>query len=265
MKLPQLRSLLLLALLTAFSITLRAQPAAAPAAPAKPTATDAEAAAVTLDAPPKTGARDTKKWEKAIEAFEKSDTTEPPPKKGVLFIGSSTFKLWGKGLVTDFPEIPAINRGFGGSQMDDVVQYIDRIVIPYDPRVVVVYCGGNDLFYNKTPDQVLAEYKEFEAKVHAALPDTTIVFLSLNPTIKRLYQEPLVRELNAKTKDFVATKPKTLQIDSYSKMIGPDGQPQEKLLRTDKLHPSPEGYATFLSAIKPGIDQAYKDAGGTVK
>ena len=199
MKIAMPRCFVLVTLLAGFSFVLHAQTAVAPSV--------------------NTGVTDPNKWEKSIVAFEKSDAATPPPKEGVVFVGSSTLRLW-KSLPEDFPEIPAINRGFGGSEMSDVVQYADRIVIPYDPRVVVVYCGGNDLFYKKTPDQVLADYKAFEAKVHAALPDATVIFITLNPTILRLNQEPLVRELNAKTKEFVATPAE----DAANRYVQQDGR-----------------------------------------
>ena len=204
------------------------------------------------------------KWEKEIAAFEAKDKETPPPKDGVVFAGSSSLKLW-KTLEADFPEIPVINRGFGGSKMPDLTRYADRIIIPYKPRLVVVYTGGNDINSKKTPAELMESVVALDEKLRAALPDTIIVHVTLNPTIKRLAQEPQVREFNKLLAHYATGKPKTVFIDTYSKMIGADGQPQEKLLKVDKLHPSEEGYKQFAAALKPGILKAYKDAGGVVK
>src|SRR5213083_239756 len=108
-----------------------------------------------------------------IEAFARSDRTNPPPQGAVLFIGSSSIRLW-KTLAEDFPRHQVINRGFGGSQIIDSVNYAERIVLPYKPRLIVLYAGGNDLNDGKPPQQVFADYQAFVTKVHARLPDTRI-------------------------------------------------------------------------------------------
>src|ERR1051325_6593438 len=83
------------------------------------------------------------RWEKDIAAFEAADLASPPPKGEILFVGSSTIRLWD--LKTAFPDLKTINRGFGGSEMQDSTRYVDRIVVPYSPRIVVVYAGDNDI------------------------------------------------------------------------------------------------------------------------
>ena len=83
------------------------------------------------------------RWEKDIAAFEAADQVTPPPKGEILFVGSSTIRLWD--LKASFPDLKTINRGFGGSEMQDTTRYVDRIVVPYSPRIVVVYAGDNDI------------------------------------------------------------------------------------------------------------------------
>src|SRR5687768_7351671 len=110
-------------------------------------------------------------FEKEIAAFEASDRTNPPPTGAVLFIGSSSIRLWTT-LAKDLPDYPVINRGFGGSQIADSVLYTEKIVLPYKPAVVVMYAGGNDINGGKTPEAVLGDFKKFAQGVHASLPDT---------------------------------------------------------------------------------------------
>src|SRR5689334_9747608 len=104
-----------------------------------------------------------------INAFADADHDNPPPTNAIVFVGSSSIRLW-KTLAQDFPNHQVINRGFGGSQIIDSVNYADRIVFPYKPRQIVMYAGGNDINAKKTPEQVFADYRAFVAKVHAELP-----------------------------------------------------------------------------------------------
>jgi hypothetical protein len=119
------------------------------------------------------------KWAKAIDAFTTADQTNPPPRDAVVFVGSSSIVRWAS-LQKDFPGVKAVNRGFGGSELADSVFYADRIVIPYQPRLVVLYAGENDLQNGRAPEAVLADFKAFVAKVHAALPKTRIVLSRSN-------------------------------------------------------------------------------------
>src|SRR5262245_60276361 len=91
---------------------------------------------------------DPARWEKTIADFEKQDAEKPPPKNGILFIGSSTIRMWK--LDKSFPDLPVINRGFGGSQMADAAHFAPRLIPQHRPRLVVVYSGDNDLNAGKT-------------------------------------------------------------------------------------------------------------------
>src|SRR5262249_9086389 len=133
------------------------------------------------------GEHDFGKWEKEIAAYERMDRTNPPPAGALLFIGSSTIRLW-KTLAQDFPSHRVINRGFGGSEIVDATHFAEQVILPYKPRMVFLRAGGNDLHAGKSPEQVFADFKEFAAKVQAKLPETQIAFISLSPSIARWQQ-----------------------------------------------------------------------------
>ena len=134
---------------------------------------------------PRATAQTAEKWDPAIQKFEEGDKVSPPPQNGVLFIGASSIVRWN--LPEYFPELgaKAINRGFGGSQSVDAVRYVDRIVVPYHPRVVVYYAGDNDVEANIPAQEIAHQFALFDQKVHAALPQTKIVFISIKPSIRR--------------------------------------------------------------------------------
>ena len=194
---------------------------------------------------------------KEINAFQEADQKQMPPTGAVLFMGSSSIKLWDT-LAQDFPEIPVINRGFGGSLIHESTRFADLIAIPYKPKMIILCAGTNDLAYgNESPQQVVQDYKDFVAKIHAALPDTRIVYLAINPTVARWKQEPKNLEVNHLIEEFsIENNSKTEKlnvIDPHFQLLTADNQPQPALLRSDGLHFNTEGYKVWASLIKPRI------------
>lgn len=194
-------------------------------------------------------------FEKEILAFEASDRTNPPPRGAVLFLGSSSIRLW-KSLATDFPGHRVINRGFGGSQIVDSIRYAPRIVVPYRPRLIVFYAGGNDINAGKSAEQVFADYREFVRTVHAALPDTAIAYISVAPNPARWAQVDRVRAANSLIAAHSRTDPRLRFIDVFPRMLGADGQPRPEIFSADRLHMNPAGYALWREVVGPFLEAA---------
>ena len=192
------------------------------------------------------------RFEKEIAAFEAADRTQPPPKDAVLFIGSSSIRLW-KSLAADFPNIAVINRGFGGSQIADSTRYADRIVIPYHPRRVVFYAGDNDLAVGKPPETLLADFEAFVTKVHSELPDVPISYISIKPSPLRWKLVDKMRKANALIEAYIKSGKNLDYIDVFTPMLGPDGQPRPELYRPDHLHMVAKGYELWTSIIAPRL------------
>jgi lysophospholipase L1-like esterase len=190
------------------------------------------------------------KWEEAIRAFEAVDRTNPPPKRAVLFVGSSSFRLW-TNLARDFAGHPVINRGFGGSQLSDVNTFLDRIVIPYLPRLILLYAGDNDIAAGKTPEQVLADFQRFVRRVQAVLPETRIGFVSIKPCPAREKFLAEVRAANRLIEQQCASDARLTFIDIFTPSLQADGRPRSDIYLPDGLHPNERGYALWASAIRP--------------
>jgi lysophospholipase L1-like esterase len=191
-----------------------------------------------------------------MNAFLKADQKQMPPAGAVLFMGSSSIRMWD--TARDFPEIPTINRGFGGSQIFENTLYVDRLAVPYQPKIIVFCAGTNDLAYgNKSAPQVFQEYKDFVAKVHAALPDTRIVYISVNPTVSRWNLEDATLKVNHLIEEwtFANNSPaeKLNFIDSHDVLLTADGQPPANLLRADNLHFNAKGYEAWTAIVKPRV------------
>jgi lysophospholipase L1-like esterase len=192
------------------------------------------------------------KWEKEIAAFEQMDKTNAPPKGGIVFIGSSTIRLW-KTLSEDFPQHRVINRGFGGSEIVDATHFADRVIFPYQPRMVFLRAGGNDLWAGKSPEQVFIDFKEFAAAIHGKLPDTEVVFIALSPSPARLKQADKEKAVNTMVREYISAKPHLGYIETYDMVLGADGKPREELFIADKLHFNADGYKLLTARVRPHL------------
>jgi lysophospholipase L1-like esterase len=198
------------------------------------------------------------RWGKAIAAFEQQDKQSAPAAGGIVFVGSSSIRLWD--LKKGLPDLPCTNRGFGGSQMADSAYFADRIVIPYRPRVVVVYAGGNDIAAGKSPEQVAEDFQSLAKKVHAALPQTKIFFVSLFPTVARQKLDDKMKQANTLIEAFIKTDPRLGYIDTRTRMTAADGGPRPELLRADNLHMNDAGYAIWNEIVGAVVREAYQTA-----
>ncbi len=195
-----------------------------------------------------------KRWENAIAQFEAADAKHPPAPGGVVFVGSSSIRLWK--LPVSFPKLHAVNRGFGGSQMEDSLYYADRIIIPYAPRTVVLYAGDNDIAAKKTPEQVCDDFKALVKQVQAALPETRILYLPIKPSLKRWALVDKMKRANALIHKFIETDSRLEYVDTFTPMLGEDGKPRKELFAQDGLHLNDEGYRLWTKQLKPYLKQA---------
>jgi len=194
------------------------------------------------------------KWEKEISAFEASDKTNPPPQGAILFIGSSSIRMW-KTLAQDFPEHKVINRGFGGSQIIDSVEFADRVVLPCKPKKIIMYAGGNDINAGKSPEQVFADFKAFVEKVQEHLPEVRIGYISIAPNPARWAQVEKVKAANRLIEAYAKEQPRLSFINVFPHMLGADGQPRPDIFVQDRLHMNAQGYALWKSLVAPRLDE----------
>jgi lysophospholipase L1-like esterase len=194
-------------------------------------------------------APDFDRWESEIKAIEKRLADKPPPENPILFVGSSTIRRWD--LAKSFPDLGAVNVGFGGSQTADATHFAPRIVLRYKPRLIVFYSGDNDLASGKTPETVAADFKEFVAVVHKDLPKIKIVLVSVKPTPLRWKLFDAQKKTNALLEAYCKTDDTLGFVDVVKPMLGEDGKPKKDLFVEDRLHLSDEGYKVWTGILKP--------------
>ncbi len=186
-----------------------------------------------------------------IEAFKKQDAIAMPPKNAILFIGSSSIKLW-HNLTNHFPEKTVINRGFGGSTLSDVAYYLNEIVFPYYPSCIVLYCGENDFAVSNKVD-VQTVYEHFVSlylAIRVKFPLVPFVFISMKPSPSRRHLMPAMAEANALIRKYLRHQPHTSYADVYTPMLDKKGQPIPALYVKDSLHMSDAGYNIWQKVVK---------------
>lgn len=193
------------------------------------------------------------KFESEIRAYEKQDSISMPKPNQILFLGSSSFRLW-KTFDQDLKGLPVFNRGFGGSTLEDALYYFDRMVVKYQPSWIFLYEGDNDLAKGQSPEFIEKEFVEFSNRVKNQSPKTKIVFVAARPSIARVAMVDKQKDLNARIEQFVKGKKNLFYLDMHSPFYLEDGSLMQDIFVSDKLHLNEKGYVIFASKIRAFIE-----------
>jgi lysophospholipase L1-like esterase len=187
-----------------------------------------------------------------IQAFKKNDSIHFPPKGAILFVGSSSFTKW-TDIQDYFPGYTIINRGFGGSSLLDLIRYADDIIIPYQPKQIVIYCGENDLAASDTvtAKMVFNRFENLFSLIRGGLGNVPVVFVSLKPSPSRSKLFPKMLEANKRIRQFLSKKTRARFADVFYKMLDKNGKPKQELFIEDDLHMNKNGYAIWKKVITP--------------
>jgi lysophospholipase L1-like esterase len=196
-------------------------------------------------------------WEKEIAAFALADKKEFPKKGKVLFVGSSSIRGW-RTLQKDFPSIYTINRGFGGSHLEDVNFYAPQIIFPYKPELIVLYAGENDIVAGKSVQAVFNEFKVFVSSVRKKLPKSRLIIVSLKPSPARWEFAPKFEELNGLIEMETKKDKHLLFVDVWTPMLDEKGEPKKDIFLGDKLHMNAKGYEIWRETLAPKIKSGLK-------
>lgn len=207
-------------------------------------------------------AADDNKFQKDWDAYLEKDKASPPPSEAILGTGSSSMRMWTT-LKTDLAPLPVFNRAFGGSVTKDTVQAAPLIITPYKPKVILYYCGDNDLAKpTASPTVAVDGFKTFVATVRKDLPNVRIVYLAIKPSIKRIDCLPIQKQANAAIAEWCAADPMLTFVDVASVLMGSDGKPDPACFLKDDLHMTPEGYKRWTAVVKPAVEKVWVEASG---
>ena len=189
-------------------------------------------------------------FENEIRAFERQDSISPPPAHPILFTGSSSIRFWSS-LAQDFPDKAVLNRGFGGSELKDVRQFADRIIIPYQPKQIVLYAGENDIATGgQTGQQTFDRFTDLFQYIRQKLPRVPVVFISIKPSPSRRTYFAENEVANRLIKKYLSRQRKAKFVDIQPVMLQPNGQPIPALFRQDSLHMLPAGYERWTNTLR---------------
>ena len=191
-------------------------------------------------------------FENEIKEFKKQDSVNAPAPGGILFIGSSSIRMW-TDLQQRFPDKPIIRRGVGGSELQQWVKYyVPYLIYPYKPAKIFIYVGENDINDGHSAETVTDDYKHLYKMIREKLPHTKIYFMSIKPGPARFRFWPEMEKANDEIKAYVANKPRTYFIDVSTPIFKQNtNQPDSALFRPDYIHLNSEGYDRWQQVLTP--------------
>jgi lysophospholipase L1-like esterase len=191
------------------------------------------------------------RFEAAIQRFEESDRSSPPPSGAIVLTGSSSIMYWNEAAPSDLAPLTVIPRGFGGSVMNDLLHYLDRVVLGYNPRAVLIYEGDNDTGRNNIPnDLIMTQVREGIERIHAQSADTRIYLLTVKPSVARIASWPTASELNQRYRALAASDPRIHLIDVATPFLDASGKVMTDIFVDDNLHLNAKGYAIWAATIR---------------
>ncbi len=194
-------------------------------------------------------AQDPLRFKEEVATLTKSDSGLNP-KKLVVFTGSSSIKGW-RNLADCFPGHNVINRGFGGSNMNDLLHYTTPLIISYNPARIFIYEGDNDIAAGKSPHEILETADNVLRLIREKLPNNVnVIFISAKPSISRWHLKKQYEEFNQKLKNWAATKEGVHYADVWTPMLDANGNVLTDIFLDDNLHMNEKGYDIWTSVLK---------------
>lgn len=197
------------------------------------------------------------RYAEAMRRFAEDDAKAMPAAGGIVFVGSSTVRGWK--VAEAFPDLPTINRGFGGSHTGDSVFWFDRVVLKYRPKVVVMLVGSNDLDSNRPGSLVVDNVRRFAEMLRATLPETKLIYVAVKPSPSRPDKLGLTIEVNEKIAE-VAKEMGFTFVNPNAGLVDAEGNPKPELYVGDKLHFTPAGFAVINAAVEPVLRRVWAEA-----
>lgn len=193
------------------------------------------------------GAQDPLRFEKEVSDLVAADTAVNS-KRLILFTGSSSIRMW-HNLAESFPGKNVLNRGFGGSEMSDMLYYTPQLILKHKPALVFIYEGDNDIAAGRSTEQILAHADSLVKVIHAALPKTKIVFISPKPSGARWHLKAQYEDFNSKLAQFTKSRKRVYFADVWLPMLDATGNLLPGLFLDDNLHMNEKGYVIWTKVL----------------
>ena len=181
---------------------------------------------------------------------------------GVVFVGSSIFHRW-TNLASQMAPLPITNLAIDGTVTADMLRMVDSRVIPMRPKVIAYYCGSNDVDLGEPAEAIVGRILQFVDRVARALPDTRVIFVSVNRAPEKQDRWDVVDAVNRQMQAYAASHPGVEFVDVNPVLFNADGTSRLDLFMGDQLHLRPRAYEEFAKILKPVLTRALNPPGRT--
>lgn len=198
-------------------------------------------------------------WDLDIEEFDRLNQAEVHPEDSILFIGSSSIRLW-ETIEEDVAPFHPIQRGYGGAKYTDVAVFAERLLHPHRYRALVVFVGndvtGND--DDRTIDQVIQSIRHILHISNAHRPDAPVLIVEITPTRFRFRAWKEIRQVNAAIRELCLTSPNVYFVPTAEYYLQSDKQPRTELFGKDRLHLNRAGYRLWGRLIRQRLEEVLR-------
>ena len=194
---------------------------------------------------------DPERFRGAIDAFLAAEAETPPAKGAIVATGSSSMRGWHRRIAADLGPLQVIPRGFGGSNMADVLHFVEELVLRHEPGAVLLYEGDNDIALGGSPERVLSDFDAVAKAIHERLPETRIYVIAVKPSLSRWHMWEAMQAVNVGLAERAAADARLTFIDVATPMLNDAGEPKPEIFIRDGLHMNGAGYDIWRDAVRP--------------
>ncbi|GHV18878.1 hypothetical protein FACS18949_04690 [Clostridia bacterium] len=180
------------------------------------------------------------------------------PQGEIVLLGSSSIQIWNDSE-WDLAPFKTTNVGISGSIVKDWFPLVDKLIVPFHPKAVLVYVGSNDIHaLNRTPEDVAADAEKLLDDIHAKLPNAVLYYVSVYTSENTAEMRPQDERMNELTKAMTERKGYRF-IDVASSLLNADGSLRQDVFLFDNVHLNKTGYALWAPVVRAAFGEDFKD------
>jgi len=192
-----------------------------------------------------------------------AQTQTTPQHGGIVFTGSSIFQFWTH-LTDQMAPLPVLNRAIAGTVTQDMLDRIGQLVLPHQPRIVVYYCGSNDISAGEDAGPIIERTKRYIQILHEKSPNTFFYYTSIHKAPEKRARWDVVETVNREMERYSHQAKNVGYIDLNPVLFDSRGNLRMNLFLGDGLHfrPDSTAYPEFAQIVKPVLTKAWESGVG---
>jgi lysophospholipase L1-like esterase len=189
-----------------------------------------------------------------------------PEHGGIVFTGSSIFQFWTH-LREQMAPLPVLNRAIAGTVTQDMLNRMRQLVLQYQPRIVVFYCGSNDISAGEEARPIIERTKQYVRLLHEKSPNTFFYYTSIQKAPEKRARWDIVDAVNREMERYSREAANVGFIDLNPVLFDRQNKLRDSLFLPDGLHfrPDSTAYLEFSQIVKPILTKAWENGAGLAK